>query len=103
LKLKKWLENRTNYENVKELTFHNVWNFIVAIFRKDITKQKWAKEQAEWRRNRVKDKSLTCFEKGECFCGCDLEGMLYQNDSCEKECFPKWMNKNQWYDNSIKQ
>jgi hypothetical protein len=53
------------------------------------------KEQVLWRMEICKD---DCVKNGYCkYCGCDVPGKLYVNDSCnEGERFPNLMTKAQW-------
>ena len=94
--LLRWMRLRKTYESVKEINIKTIKNFIIAIYNKNFGK--WKKEQADWRLGLVKENSIECFNKEECFCGCDLKSLLYQPFECSEKgkCFPKWMTKKQW-------
>jgi hypothetical protein len=53
------------------------------------------KEQVLWRMEICKD---DCMKDGYCkYCGCDVPGKLYVNDSCNGgERFPDLMTKSEW-------
>jgi hypothetical protein len=61
---------------------------------------KHIKEQVAKRKEDIKEKSPECWLKEECFCGCDINFLVYQPDACEEKnkCFPKLMNKKEWED-----
>ncbi len=53
------------------------------------------REQVMWRAEICKD---DCMKNGYCkYCGCDVPGKLYVNDSCNNgERFPDLMTKAEW-------
>lgn len=93
-----WIKNRKSYESVKEISFFNLKNFFLAKWNRYLNNRTHIKEQVNWRLEQVRIKSPECFEKKECFCGCDLNGLLYQPSKCmeKNECFPALMNKKDW-------
>lgn len=103
----KFLFNRDKIENPAKINLKNIKKFIEGNFYKLILKIPFIKdhfvdkarvEQYTWRRKCVQEKSPLCLEKGECFCGCDTEGLILANPGCEQkgECFPPLMDTLTW-------
>lgn len=92
-----WLKNRKSFESVKELSFHNIINYICSMWNAAFP-PKHIREQAKWRMEQIKLKSPECFNKKECYCGCDINFIVYQPDACEEKntCFPELMSKKEW-------
>lgn len=90
-----WIRNYKS--SSKKLTFHNVFNFIGAYVRK-FFHSNWEEEQREWRLRRVEVLSPECFEKKQCYCYCDLEDKIWEDDPCDEKnnCYPRWMTKDEW-------
>jgi hypothetical protein len=83
----------------KKITFKNILYFIEGNMKMlgDVFHllPHHEKEQVLWRMEICKD---DCVKNGYCkYCGCDVPGKLYVNDSCnEGERFPNLMTKAQW-------
>lgn len=103
----KILFNRKNIENPAKINLKNIKKFIQGNFYKIITKfpsikEKFLKqsrlEQYDWRRKCVQEKSPKCLSSGECFCGCNTEGLIMANPGCEQKnhCFPALMESVEW-------
>jgi hypothetical protein len=82
-------------ENPAPVTLRNIWRVIVSYYRRFFPLiPKHITEQAEHRKSFVKKE---CMDRGACvICGCDVEGLLYLDDSCEGLCYPKMMSKKAW-------
>lgn len=81
---------------VKPPTFSNIKNFFLAIYRW-YKRENYAEDQADWRSYEILEKSPECIESGTCIhCGCDFPEKLYEEDPCEKGCYPKWKSKEEW-------
>lgn len=107
MSLKNVIFNRNKIENPAEINLKNIWKFIQGTFFKLILKIPFLSktlvkesriEQMEWRRKLVKAKSPECFTRGECYCGCDVEGLIAADPACEQKnlCFPEMMEPAQW-------
>ena len=92
-----WVFNRKKFESIKQLSFHNIINYICSMWNAAFP-PKHIREQAIWRMEQIKLKSPECFNKKECFCGCDINFTVFQPDSCEEKnkCFPELMSKKEW-------
>lgn len=92
-----WVIKRKTFESVKQLSFHNIINYICSMWNKQFP-PKHIKEQAEWRMQQIKIKSPECFNKKECFCGCDINYTVFQPDACQEKnkCFPELISKTEW-------
>jgi hypothetical protein len=83
----------------KKITFKNILYFIEGNIKMlgDIFHliPHHEKEQVLWRMEICKD---DCMKDGYCkYCGCDVPGKLYVNDSCNGgERFPDLMTKSEW-------
>ena len=103
----KFIFNRKSIENPAKINLKNIKKFIQGTFYKTVSKipvvkyyfvDKARTEQVLWRFEQVLIKSPECFSTGECFCGCDLEGLVYANPACEQKghCFPEMMDVAEW-------
>ena len=81
-------------EKKAAFSFRNIVRMLIALFRRDFpATPKHIREQAIWRKTQA---NITCIEKGVCICGCEFEGLIYANDSCEGNCYPPMKNKREW-------
>lgn len=109
------LFNRKSVENPASFTLKNAWKFLKGNYYKFLMKffsksaiESCRLEQYEWRKTQVQLKSPECILKKECFCGCDLEGLLLSDEGCNEKnkCYPPLMNNFDWFyfkrDNNIK-
>lgn len=90
---------KINWKNIKKFIQGNWYKLILKIpYIKDYFIDKSRVEQYTWRRKCVQEKSPECLTKGECFCGCNTEGLILANPACEQkgECFPALMNCAEW-------
>lgn len=99
--------NRKKLVNPAKINFKNIKKFIQGTYFKLVMKIPFlAKglvkvsraEQIAWRRTQVAIKSPQCFTSNECFCGCDVEGLIAANPGCEQQyhCFPEMMTTEEW-------
>lgn len=85
-----------------KITPKRIWGFFEGNLHRLIDKTGLAsttrKEQTEWRRIQVRKISPECADKGECYCGCPVEGLIAATAGCEEKnhCFPRRMNKENW-------
>lgn len=98
---RKKLENpaKINWKNIKKFFQGNFYKMIVYIpFLRDKLLKESRLEQYEWRRKCVQEKSPECLSKGECFCGCNTEGLIMADPACEQKnyCFPAMMDSVEW-------
>ncbi len=98
---RKEIENPAKFtiKNIKKFLQGNYYKLLLSIpyFRKNLISES-RMEQYEWRRKCVQEKSPECLSKGECFCGCDTEGLIMADPACEQkgECFPAIMDPLTW-------
>jgi hypothetical protein len=53
-------------------------------------------EQVRFRIHLVSDKSPQCLE-GKCIhCGCSTPDLFYADKTCDNQCYPEMLNKEQW-------
>lgn len=101
------LFRRSKIKNPAKITLKTVKKFIQGNYYKLLMKfpilrdrfvSQSRVEQIEWRKQMVKLKSPECYAKGECFCGCDLEGLISSDDACNEEgkCYPAIMDAITW-------
>ncbi len=97
MKIINWLIHRNEYESKKKINFKTVLNFLMAYFN-HMFKKKHIKEQSLHRLEQIKIKSPECYNSGKCFCGCDINYIIYQPDACEEKnkCFGELLNKKEW-------
>jgi hypothetical protein len=108
--LLKWLINRKKYPLPKKLNTHTIFNFAEAEFRRfqntiNVFKPKECIiEQSIWRNSLIKINCEQCYlsPDKQCVkaCGCDIDGIIWQDDAHELNCFPKMMDEETW--NSFK-
>lgn len=90
----RWLKNYK--KSSKKLTYKNIKNFLEALIRR--IKLRWDKDylvlSQVYYRVTLADKG--CLEVKMCPCYCDIPEKLFESMGCEKECYPKWMEKKEW-------
>lgn len=102
-----WVFNRNKIENPAKINIKTIKKFLQGTYYKLLLKipllkdklvSRARQEQIVWRRNQVQVKSPECFKKGECFCGCDVEGLISADAACTEKnlCFPEMMNAAEW-------
>lgn len=96
--LLRWMRLRKTYESVKEINIKTIWNYLKALYNKWFNSRPHILEQVEYRKQRIAIKSPECLKKGECFCGCDINDILYQPEGCmeKNRCFPRLKTKKEW-------
>ncbi len=92
---------RKTIENPAKINLKNIWKFLQGTFFRIVNAFRdsgYRKEQMDWRRKLVEQKSPECFNTKVCYCGCDLEGLIAANPECEQKnhCFPEMMSKKEW-------
>lgn len=98
---RKAIENpaKINLKNIKKFIQGNYYKFILKFkYFRDKEENKSRLEQIQWRRSQIKILSPICIQKGECFCGCDIEGLIHANPGCNEKgkCFPEMMSAYFW-------
>lgn len=106
INLIKWMIDRKKYPLPKKLTVHNISNFAEAELRRFKNTIKFLKpeehiiEQSIWRDSLLKKNCEECYlsPNKQCVkaCGCDLNGIIWQTDAHELNCFPTMMGKDEW-------
>ncbi len=102
-----WLFNRKNIKNPAKLSWRNIkkflqGNFYVIAYKIPFLRSRFIdesrEEQYQWRYQQVAENSFDCILKGECYCGCDLEGLIMSDAPCQEEpaCYPAMMKKAEW-------
>ena len=84
-----------------KINLPNIKGYTQAHYRKVLKQMNWLvphiKEQAEWRLNKVKEKSLECYKTDKCVhCGCEVSSKVFEDRACEGNCYPKMMTEEQW-------
>ena len=116
ISLIKWVINRKKYPLPKKLNVHTISNFAEAELRRFRSTIEFLKpethiiEQSIWRDSLLKERCFECYSSPDkqCIkaCGCDLNGLIWQNDAHELNCFPAMMKSDVWeqfkLDNNIK-
>lgn len=83
--------------NYREYFYYGGWwsrkfAFIAWLRKRMIRKH--IKEQIAWR---ITVMDIDCYSNGSCkICGCDTPALQMANKACDKPCYPKMMNKEQW-------
>lgn len=108
IRLMKWVVNRKKYPLPKKLSIHSISNFAEAELRRFKNTVQIFKpaehiiEQSIWRDSLLKQNCTECYlsPDKQCIkaCGCDLNGLIWQDDAHELNCFPKMMGMTEWYD-----
>jgi hypothetical protein len=106
MSLLKWVINRKKYPLPKKLNIHTISNFAEAELRRfqnaiNIFKpEQHIIEQSIWRNSLLKEKCKECYNSPnkQCIkaCGCDLNGIIWQTDKHELDCFPEMMKCDTW-------
>jgi hypothetical protein len=85
-------------QNWDKITRAKVKNFLGAKYRQH-TSDDTVMQQFYWRQKLVVEKSPMCILSGKCVhCGCDTPDLFYGEQPCEGNCFPEWMEKEEWED-----
>lgn len=90
---------KINIKTIKKFIQGNYYKFLMSIpflRNKFVTNSRI--EQIKWRKELVKIKSPECYLKEECYCGCDLEGLISSDSACleENKCYPIMMDSITW-------
>ncbi len=87
-------KNWKSAKNPAKISLKNAWRVIRAYLRMFFLKDYWVHEQAFYRHSQM---NYECKKNSFCSqCGCDTKGLSYENSSCEKRCYPGWMNEKLW-------
>lgn len=94
---------RKKFKNPATLSFSNIKGFLQGNYRAfiDLTEiinpPMHIREQARWRLDKVKENAPVCFSEGACVqCGCSINEKVYEDRSCEENCYPEMMKKEDW-------
>lgn len=90
---------KTNALNQAKFDLRHVWAVLQSWIRTILPIPRHIKEQIEWRREQVKEKSPLCWVEGHCIqCGCEIMGKTKADMGCENPpyCFPEMMKKKDW-------
>ena len=84
-----------------DITLGNIQGYIQGNFRKVLEDMDFLpnhiKEQAEWRLEQVKEKSIDCYLNDECIhCHCQVSAKVFEDRKCEHGCYPEMMSKSEW-------
>lgn len=93
------IRGKTNALNPAKVDLPHVWAVLQSWIRSILPTPAHIKEQIEWRRKQVQQKSPECWKQGHCIqCGCEIMGKTMADMGCENEpfCYPEMMNKAKW-------
>lgn len=108
MNLSKFLKIRKIVENPAKINLRNILAVIQSYFRKWQTKpktfltsgislpqDKW--EQIIYRKHTLIVTKSPCWEAGYCLqCGCEFPDKLFEDRSCEKNCYPEMKTPEDW-------
>ena len=84
-----------------KINLPNIKGYLQAHYRQALDEMgfldKHIYEQAEWRLERVKEKSPDCYNSDNCVkCGCEVSSKVFEDRACEGNCYPPMMSKEEW-------
>ncbi len=83
------------YFKQNRLSVKNIRRFIQGNYRLYTFEQQpqFLKEQIWFRLSKANSE---CTKTGKCYCGCEIQGLVAVESSCERNCYPVMMDEETW-------